>query len=101
MPLSCPTQDTGGRGSKHFSEKEVCSEESTLAVHSGEVSPLQLSLQPSLASQGLRVTAGLLLLLTSEVSEGGERAPNRGLVRFSQNLGLKRKHMLSITLPLA
>lgn len=32
--------------------------------------------------------------LTSDVSEGGERVPNSGLVKFSQNLGLEQKHLL-------
>lgn len=45
MPLSFPKQDITGRGSKHFSEKEASSEESTLVVYQGRYPFLQLSLQ--------------------------------------------------------
>lgn len=34
-------------------------------------------------------------LLTSDVSEGGARVPKRGLVRFSQNFGLKHTQKYS------
>lgn len=54
-------------------------------------------LQPSLSSQRL-IRCPLSTMLTSDVSEGGERVPNSGLVKFSQNLGLKRKYMLYIPL---
>lgn len=83
-----------GTGSRPFSEKEAAREANILTDERG------VAAYSSASQSGLPVPGPPAPQLTSDVSEGGDRVPNRGLVKFSQNLGLKRKHMLETRLSL-
>lgn len=90
---SFPTQDIKGRGSERFSEKEVSTEKARWLFTQGGI-PFYSSVSTAQPFLPGTQSCPPSPQLTSDVSEGGERVPNSGLVKFSQNLGLKRKYML-------
>lgn len=93
MPLSFPSKISKGEEASTPLRKKFPVKKTLLLLNEGTYHFLHLSLtsQPVLP-ETLRPSHPSPRL-TSEVSEGGERVPNSGLVKFSQNLGLQGKYI--------